>query len=369
MLKHRTRYSTIVLMTFIRRVLYHSTGALHKLALLLLPLVFAVAVLASSPKYIEHALKQSRVYDQVVATVIDNSQKESDSKDTQQILADPGIKAAAQKSFTPSLLQSSAENVINGVFAWMQGKTAEPQFRIDLTNAKAELSKNVAAYAEKRANSLPTCTIQQLRQLNPNIDLLQIPCLPPGANVSALASQYSQKFLSDGDFLKDPVITNETIAKNNDGKPLSEQLSAVPKAYSALMIAKWALLALALLLTALLIFARRNRKAGLLHVAWTFIGVATFLLIVLTIYWFVFAHAHSNQAATDMTQAMWMDGAQSLMRDFNKVIILFSVGYLALGAGALTYLRFRFAPSPKSLANEPVVKDGSTEINPPADNK
>jgi hypothetical protein len=341
-------------MTFIRHFLYQSAGIFHKLLVLVLPLVFALAILFSSPKYIEHALEQSRVYDQFVATVIDNSQKDSTEADTKKILADPEIKAAAEKSFTPALLQTSAENVINGVYAWMQGKTAEPQFRVDLTNAKAELSKNVAVYAEKRANSLPPCTFQQLRQLSPDIDLLEIPCLPPGANVSALAQQYSQKFLTNGDFLSDPVITNETIAKDNDGKPLSEQLAALPKAYSAVNLFKWVLLGLVLALTGLLIFGRRDRRAGIRHVAWTFVGVGTFLLILLTVYWFVFDHANSSLAATDTAQAMWMDGAQSLMRAFNKIIVWFSVGYLALGAGMLAYLRFRPLNNPKPAINEPV---------------
>jgi hypothetical protein len=303
------------------------------------------------------------VYDQFVSTVIDNSKNQSTDKDSQEILSQPEIKAAAEKSFTPEVLQSSAENVINGVFAWMNGKTAEPQFRIDLTNAKAELSKNVAAYAEKRANSLPPCTIQQLRQLSPDIDLLEIPCLPPGVNVPALAQEYSQKFMSDSDFLKDPVITNETIAKNNNGKPLSEQLSGVPKAYSALTVTKWILLALALLLTGLLIFARRNRRAGVRHVAWTFIGVATFLIIVLIIYWFLYDQANSGRAATDAVQAMWIDGIQSLIREYNKVILWFIAGYAVIGVGLLVYLRFSLVPTPAKVeaVTEPKTAETSSE--------
>ena len=358
-------------MSLIRRFLYHSAGTLHKLTLLILPVLFAAAWLLSSPTYIENALKESRVYDQFVATVIDNSQKETADPDSKKILADPGVQAAAEKSFTPALLQSSAENVIDGVFAWMHGKTAEPQFRIDLTNAKVELSKNIAAYAEKRANSLPPCTIEQLRQLNPDIDLLQIPCLPPGVNVSALAQDYSQEFLTSGDFLSEPVITNETIVKDNNGKPLSEQLKEVPEAYSALNLIKWLVLVLALVLTGLLIFARRDRRAGIRHVAWTLLGVGTFLVIMLIVYWFVFDRANSERAATDAIQAMWIDGAKAIIRDFNTVILWFSAGYLLLGAGLLAFLRFRPAnhqkqPSPiessnnsESSENEP--QSASTE--------
>lgn len=352
---------TIVLMTFIRHFLYHSAGAVHKLSLLLLPIVFALTVLLSSPTYIEQALQDSRVYDQFVPTVLDNSQKQTTDPDTKKILAEPEIKAAAEKSFSPALLQSSTESVLNGIFAWMQGKTPEPQFRIDLTNAKADLSNNVAVFAEKRANSLPACTLQQLRQLNPNIDLLEIPCLPPGINVHALAQDYSQKFLTSGDFLSDPVITNETIAKNNGGKPLSEQLHGVPEAYSALNILKWVLILLAIALTALLILGRRNRRTGAKHVAWTLIGVAVFMLINLIIYWFLFDRANAHRAATDAVQAMWIDGAQSIIAQFNKIILWWTAGYAVIGAAILVYFRFRPVPIPikttGTSASEPKTAD------------
>lgn len=328
-------------MTLIRSFLYHSAGTVHKLSLLLLPIIFALAVLLSSPKYIEQAFKDSRVYNQFVSTVIDNSQQQTTDPATKKILAQPEIKAAAEKSFSPALLQSSTENVINGLFAWMQGKTAEPQFRVDLTNARVELSTNIAAFAEKRANSLPACTLQQLRQLNPDIDLLEIPCLPPGVNIHALAQDYSQKFLASGDFLSDPVITNETIAKNNGGKPLSEQLKGVPTLYSTLNILKWVLLILSVVLTGLLIFGRRNRRAGASHVAWTLLGVGVFMLITLVIYWFLFDRANAHRAATDIVQAMWIDGAQSIITQFNKIILWWTAGYLVLGAGLLAFLRFR----------------------------
>jgi hypothetical protein len=328
-------------MTFIRKFLYHTAGVGFKLLLLLIPVVFASAIVLSSPKYIENALKESRVYDQFVSTVIDNSKDKATNENNKKLLSDPDIKAAAEKSFSPALLQSSTENVINGIFAWMQGKTTEPEFRIDLTNAKAELSTNVAAYAEKRANGLPQCTLQQLRQMDPNIDFLEIPCVPPGVNVHTLAQEYSQKFLADSDFLSDPVITNETIAKNNDGKSLSDSLSGVPKAYSTVDTLKWILLALTIGLGALLVFARRDRRAGVKHLAWALLGVGTFLVIELIIYWFLFDRANAAREAADTVQAMWIDGAKALMREFNKILVWFSAIYLLLGAGLVAWLRMR----------------------------
>ena len=345
-------------MTFLKGFLYHSTAIVHKILLLALPLVFSLAVLLSSPTPIEKALKESRLYDEFVSSVIDKSEKEATNKDAKDILAQPEIQAAAEKAFTPALLQSSTENVLEGVFAWAQGKTTEPEFRIDLTNAKAELAKGIAAYAEKRANSLPPCSVAQLRTLSPDIDLLEVPCLPPGFNAAAQADAYSQKFLSEGDFLKDPVITNKTIADNNNGKSVSEQLSAVPKAYAALNAAKWLILGAVLLLTALLIFARKNRVAGAKHVAWTLLGVGIFLAILMIVYWYVFDKAQASPATADKTSAMWMDGIKSLITDFNRTLSYFTAGYLLVGASILGYLRLRPGePANKAHEHKPKEED------------
>jgi hypothetical protein len=39
---------------------------------------------------------------------------------------------------------------------------------------------------------------------------------------------------------------------------------------------------------------------------------------------------------------MWIDGIQSLIREYNKVILWFIAGYAVIGVGLLVYLRFRF---------------------------
>src|SRR6202008_387486 len=164
---------------------------------------------------------------------------------------------------------------------------------------------------------------------------------------------------------KDPVITNETITKQNDGKPLSEKLAPVPKIYKAVQTAKWALLGLVLLLTALLIFARRNKRAGLKHVAWTLIGVAIFWTINLIIYWFLFDKANASGAAEDANKAMLLDGAKSLISQFNQVIIWFCAAYAALGAGVLAFVHYRMPEEShpkKHHPEEPEVE--STEEKP-----
>lgn len=344
-------------MNFLKKLLYQGAGAVFKLLLLLVPVVFSLAVVLGTPKHIETALKESRVYDQIVSVIIDNSKKNVNDGNTQKVLEQPEIQAAAEKAFNPGVLQGAAEDFLGGMYAWLQGKTTEPQFSIDLTAPKNELVQNVTDYAKKRADSLPVCTVQQLRLLDPSMDLLSIPCVPPGTNTQAVADQFAQDFQNGADFLDKPIITNETLTKNNDGQSLDQKLDGAPKAYKAVQTGKWVLLALTALLGALLILARRNRRAGIRHVAWGMIGVATFLIIAQIAYWYIFDKVNNSGQNDTATQAMALDGVKALIREFNKVLLWFIAGYALIGTGLLVFLRAKVSPAPNGPALDPLIGD------------
>lgn len=342
-------------MNFLKKLLYQGTGVLFKLLLLLVPIIFAVAIVLGTPKHIETALKESRVYDQIVGVIIDNSKKDVKDGDAQKVLEQPEIQAAAEKAFNPSVLQGASENFLVGIYAWLQGKTPEPHFSIDLTVPKNDLIQGVTDYAKKRADSLPVCTLQQLRQLTPDMDLLSVPCVPPGTNTQSVANQFAQEFQDGANFLDKPVITNETLPKNNNGKSIDENLSAAPRAYAAVQTGKWVLLVAMAMLGALLIFGRHNRRAGIRHVAWGMIGVATFLVITQIVYWFVFDKANKSGVTDTATQAMVLDGTKALIREFNKVLLWFIAGYSIVGVGLLVFLRTKFSPVANGPALDPLI--------------
>ena len=352
---HKRKYNGT--MKFLKKFLYQGTGAVFKLLLLLIPIIFALITILGTPTHIEGALKESRVYDQIIGVVIDNSRKDAKDKNTKDVLSQPEVQAAAEKAFNPAVLQGATENFLNGMYAWVQGKTPEPQFTIDLTTPKNDFVKGVTDYAKKRADSLPVCTLQQLRQLNPNTDLLSVPCLPPGTNTQAEADKFAASFQTGADFLDKPVITNETLTKNNDGKSISENLSAVPKAYKAIQAAKWLLLVFTVLLGTLLIFGRKNRRAGIRHVAWGLLGIATFLIIAQIIYWFVFDKVNTSGTDNTATEVMVLDGVKALIREFNQALFWFIGAYVVIGAGLLVFLRTKFSPVANGLALDPLIGD------------
>lgn len=335
-------------MPYLQRFLYQSTGVLFKLLLLLLPIIFAVTMVFGSPHTVEKALKESRIYTEFVGLVLTESQKNTQDPQAKQLLETREIQNAAQTAFPPDVLEKSATSFIDGVYAWLAGQTDVPQFSIDLTESKDALVEGVAAYAVARTNQLPACTLQQLQTLNLETDLLSLPCLPPGVSSAQVGQQFSQQLLKDADFLQDPVITHESL-KTADGKQFGQDLQQIPAAYQAAQTAQWILLVVTIVLAGTLIFLRRDRVAGVRHVAWALVATSTFLIIALIGYWFFFGQVNKSGIETDPMQAILFDGAQVITRELNTIIMWFVAGYLVLAGAMFGWIKTR----PKNIGTAP----------------
>lgn len=329
-------------MSFARKFIYQLTGSFFKLLLLLLPVVFALTLVLGNPDSVKKVLKQSGAYDKFVDVTLDNSQKEADDPQTKQLLSDPEIRSVIEQSIPPELLARSTEPVIQGFYDWLQGKTDEPQFSIDLSEAKDSLAINLGAYAEKRAEGLPICTLQQLRTVDFN-NFLALPCRPPGTSPQQIGQQFSQQLVGDAKFLNDPVITNETIAKDNNGRTFGSDTNEIPKIYQAVQAGKWVLLGLAIGLALILVFAHRDRRAGVRHVAWALLLAGVFFAILIVVYALTFGRAPSLEG-TNSIAALQLEAAKVLITDLNKITMWFAGAYIAIGGGLLLYLRKGSSP-------------------------
>jgi hypothetical protein len=356
-------------MTPLRKFIYQTTGAFFKTALVTVPVVFAITVTLGNPAVIEKALKQSGVYGQVVDTVLDNSKDQVKDTNTQNLLDDQQVRAAAKKAFSPELLETSTTSVIDGVFAWLQGKTAEPVFSIDISSAKASFVRSLTDYAQAKASALPVCTLQQLQTIDLNSDVLSLPCRPPGVDPAQVASQFNQQVLSNTDFLDKSVITNQTIAEQNNGKSLADSAQNLPAAYQSIQTGKWVLLVLTLVLGVLLVVARRDKRAGLRHVSWALLMSGIFLAISLIVYWYVFNNAARGRVGLEAVQAAWIDGSRVILGEASRVIGTFAAVYTVIGAVVLLLLKLRPNLLPGYSNTSTVVPATNAQLDPIVDDQ
>lgn len=194
--------------------------ALVVIASVMVPVwLFTAALTASfiltfhSPTKIKQWVSDSGIYNKVVDTVLSESQKTAKKGGDSLPISDPYIKAAAKQTFSPAVLQKDAEGVIDGFFNWLQGKTPQPDFKIDLAGPKKQFAQSIGNYLHERFKHLPPCgATTQVAD-----DIFKLNCVPQGYNINAEIQRNVNQLANSKDFLGDPVITANDI-KGDDKK-------------------------------------------------------------------------------------------------------------------------------------------------------
>lgn len=321
-------------MTPIRKFFYYLAGFVAFISLVQLPFAFAVSSVFSTPDNIDTALEEGGVYDNVVPLILEEASKQNNDATSQQIMADPGLKNAITSSVKSDDIQAASQSAIDGIFAWLQGKTDQPEFTIDLSKPANQAVEKLTMYAQQRAAGLPACTLQQLQTVDFQSDVLSIPCLPPGVSAAQIGQQFSDHAKQQIEILRDPVIDSKQLIREGDAGQLQE--SQLPEFYQSLHSSKWFTLTLVIFLISLLVFARRDRLAGIRYVAILLLTAAGVLGIALLMALF----AQKNIPVTDDKIAELV--AKTLLNLTNQIISIvrwFVLGYAVIGIATLVAVR------------------------------
>jgi hypothetical protein len=330
-------------------------GIVGLLSLLLLAALVGGALSVSGniafthPDKIESWLSQSHFYDSFITNAIDQAQKSADNSSGSQVsLHDPAVKAAAQKAFSPQLLQQDITTVLNSNYAWLQGKTSTPNFNIDLTGVKQNFANQVGQAVETRFASLSTCTTAQLAQLAGlsqslrNIDPLSIPCRPPGVTPQAEAALVKQDVLSNTSFLgSNPAITasNANPSLENQSQPYYQKLSAAPKLYRISVALPWVYAVVALLSTIGIVFIALSKRRGLRRIGVVLLEAGIILVIIKVLADRALPHLESRVLANSGTLKSSLTGfLQRAESQLTKIDLWFGIAYLVLALVILIYL-------------------------------
>ncbi|MGF7229111.1 MAG: hypothetical protein ACQR33_03960 [Candidatus Saccharibacteria bacterium] len=244
-------------------------------------LLLSMLLVLGNPALIKAAIKDSGLYNVMVDDVLLQNQTVVGTLP----LSDPGIKQAIDSAFTPQILGQNGDNIIDGTYAWLQGKTTTPAFNVDLGPAKNAAAENVATYVANRFAALPTCSTSQLRTLQASgvvNDPYNLTCRPATLSAQSVHDSVASSILNSTEFVKNTAVT-ATSVQDTKGQPLYQRLSVIPTVY------QWAVKGVFLLgivaLVALLgvIFLEITRRAGLKHAAWIGLwvgGVSTALALL-----------------------------------------------------------------------------------------
>ncbi len=232
--------------------------SLLRFSLLMILLLVVVLSLIGSSKPLKDSLVKSHIYDNFVNFVLDKADQSNQNTSNDVPLNDPAIRSIIKQAFTPTELRSVSEQFLDGTYHWLDGRSTQPDFRVDLSSNKQVIANGVGMHAAERLKSLPPC--QSIP--SGDIDPFKIDCRPPGVNLSTEQQQLTSQVLNNQDFLPNPVITADTIPKNEKGRTFSEQFKALPKVFHWLKLAPWILGTFSVLLAAAIIYLYQKRRDG-----------------------------------------------------------------------------------------------------------
>jgi hypothetical protein len=295
-----------------------------------------------TPGSLKGALHDSGIYTVMVGGTLDQSQDETAQGDSEIPVTKPEVRTIIEQSFPPEYLESQIEGALDDIYSWLHGKTPQLAFAINLADGKQRMADGLGTYAQQRLASLPACNKADMPR--GDVDAFSATCVPPGYGTADAAATVRDNILH-GDFLKDSTISAQTI-KNDEGQTLSEQVADAPSAYKHVAWGLFSAGMVILLLAAGIVFLSSHWRSGLrtLGIILTVIGACSALL-AWGISFGIQKVANSRLAASSddlggVLQEKGVQVAQILSNDMRNWWMLYALGLLVLGIGALVTLRF-----------------------------
>ena len=371
-----------------RLMIWVRKGLVHVLSLVLLVSLVGGALAVSAdinlthPKKLETWLSQSNFYSSVVTNVLHNAQQ-SASNDTgagRVSLSDPTFQGAVRSVFSPQLLQQYTGTILDSNYAWLEGKTPNPQFTVNLTPAKQKLADQIGQIVETRLMSLPVCSDTQLAQLQAtlNTDPLAIPCQLPSISPQIAAAQATAQINGSSDFLNNPIITAQALnpSGGNGGRPYYQRLSKAPTLYKWGQRLPWIYGGLALLSVFGIIFIAPLKRRGIRRVGIVMLEAGIILAAVKFAADNIFNRLEKrifNNSSIGQLQQSLTDFLHRLEIQLVKIEFWFGIAFLAVGVlllGTLWFTRDKAAkpakkPQPDKTGGGPSGDDPDTAERPP----
>lgn len=227
-------------MEIIKAITRYGAGLLFRVGILAVPSLLALVTITHNPTFIRQALTDSGIYDSVRSEVLTKSIQSTQDLNGKQLLSDPNTQAIILGAFTPDVLQRSSEQLITDAYRWLDGSASSIQSQLDLTAARDQFLQGITNYTKQRLDSLPQCTLQQMRDLDVSAQgVLNVSCRPLGINVTQTSNEFTQQVRNSTSFLQNPVITIDTGASKQANSNNVQLPQDLPRAYRLLPSVTW----------------------------------------------------------------------------------------------------------------------------------
>lgn len=363
------------------------TSSILKTTLFVAALTAAIASTFGSPEVIKNSLDKSGFYDNVVSGALqgfeegqggESREGRPSEERTDQHMSLDRLETAAQQALPPDTLKSTFEQIVDNIYSWLKGDIETPDFRIDLSDAKARFITAAGGIVENHVAGLPVCTAAQSQAIDVGGDVFEWECRPTPVTPQAARTRVESELHNNEDFLKDPVISAEKL-KNKEGQSLFTNTSSAPDAFQLLRSLPWILLTASLVLGAVVIALSESQRLGFKHLAMTLAGTGVFLLLTTWLLSFLFDRAARPEGLLGRRfdgdfQASALEALRTLNGAFSKTVLIYSLAYIAIGGVVLLALRSWTGPAAATIpadpegsvpGAEPKETDSTTKVSAP----
>ncbi|MBX4199504.1 hypothetical protein KW789_01270 [Candidatus Saccharibacteria bacterium] len=263
------------------------------------------------PSAVKQIVAESGIYDTVIPNLLSQSKQITSSVGIIP-LTDPGIQQAANQVFSPAYVARQSDTIIDSIYAWLDGKTAQPEFKIDLSGPKADFANTVAGQVQQRVSSLPKCTT---RTSATTFDVYNATCLPVGVTPIAVAKTTHDSILSGQGFLNNQVISAASVSSNGSNQSVfANQLKGAPAQYQRAKKTPIILILLTIIVATGIVLLSTSHLKGLKHVGITLLLVGLLML--------VFSWGLNKAVATQIAPKISnLNGVNPAIKDKLKVVI------------------------------------------------
>lgn len=317
---------------------------LRRIAVILLGLVFGsllylnVALISfiftfGQPTTVKKALKDSGAYNHVFESVIKQASANPELRNKIPV-DNPAIKSAAANG--ASGWQKLAEQFIDGSYNWLEGKTAKPNFVLDINAVINQFVQDLSVNLAANLKTLPTCAPQNTPQ---EFDPFNATCLPPGTNAAELPALIQKQIAGDGSKKSEPLTADSFDKDSGSQKPTFERLSWLPRLYQSrhfLLLTS----IIATLITGFLIFViSKDHLQGLRRVAHALLTVGILLIISVIIVAFLGKANKGLGPDQAVLSNVLLPILITLSAYMNKIVLTIGVIYSVIAIGIYIFLK------------------------------
>lgn len=327
-------------MQFVRKATLVVVVPLFSLLLFSLAVDIGFVRVVTHPDKIKQILNDSGVYSSVVSGLLDQA-KQVSSNNGDISLSNTQVRSAADQAITPTFLKQNTETFIDSVYRWLDGKSASPDFLIDLTGVKTQFADNVANNLQPQLAALPVCSAGANVQ---SFDAFNATCLPRGVTAAQAVASVKSDILNGKGFLDNPAITAKDLKSSDSNQSVfSDNLKDAPRGYQRAKSSPVVLAMLALLVAAAIIFLSPTRRSGVKRVGITLLSIGVFMVI--------FAWG-LNQATTKALPKIKLNNvvlqekvkvlARDIVKEVDNTYYMLGITYAVVGVASVAGTMFLF---------------------------